>query len=205
MGVVIEAWARIEDWLDRFAPISAAVLASPADRDEIAAAEAALGLALPPELVDSLCCHNGLIEWANILPKGPLLSVAGIVEQYQERMDIAEDVDGFTPHGPDAQPWWHELWLPFAASDGDLQVIDQRPGPGFARVGEAPHDNPGDFSQAWPSLGAYLANVADALETGGAVGAWNPYLNVRDELWWDLAGATELNGEPLRAAPASAS
>ena len=67
--------------------------------------------------------------------------------------------------------------------------------------GWAAHDNPGDFSEAWPSLGAYLTNVADALETSGAVGAWHPYLTVHDELWWSLGGETELNGESLRPAP----
>ena len=177
------------------------MLAPAAARSAITAAEVELELPFPAELVESLRRHDGLTERVRVLPKAPPLSVAGIVDQYQERMDIAEDVDGFTPHGPDAQPWWHELWLPFAASDSGLQVIDLRPGPGYARVGWAPHDNPGDFSEAWPSLGAYLTNVADALETSGAVAAWHPYLTVRDELWWSLGGEAELNGEPLRPAP----
>ncbi|MBQ0906807.1 SMI1/KNR4 family protein [Micromonospora sp. U21] len=201
MASVTEAWARIEDWMGRHTPRSAAVLAPAAAPSAITAAEVELELVFPAELVESLRRHDGLTEWANVLPEAAPLSVAGIVEHYQARMDIAEDVDGFTPHGPEAEPWWHELWLPFAASDGDSQVIDLRPGPGYARVGVAPHDNPGDFSEAWPSLGAYLTNVADALETSGAVGAWHPYLTVGDELWWSLAGETELNGEPLRPAP----
>jgi cell wall assembly regulator SMI1 len=198
---VTEAWARIEGWMGRHTPRCAAVLAPPAAASAIAAAEVELGLTFPVELVESLRRRDGLTTRARVLPKAPLLSVADIVGQYQERMDIAEDVDGFSPHGPDAQPWWHRLWLPFAASDGGLQVIDLRPGIGFARVGWAPHDNPGDFSDAWPSLGDYLMDVADALDTSGAVGAWHPYLTVRDELWWGLDAATELNGEPLRPAP----
>lgn len=87
-------------------------------------------------------------------------------------------------------------------ADGDLQVIDLRPGPGHGRVGVAPHDNPADFADAWPSLGAYLAAVADSLDTGAAVGYWYPYVTVDGMLWWDLAGRTELNGEPLRPADA---
>lgn len=201
MGSVTEAWAWIEGWMGRHAPQSVAVLAPAAAPSALTAAEGELGLTFPAELVESLRRHDGLTTWANVLPEAAPLAVVAIVEQYRERMDIAEDVDGFTPHGPDAQPWWHQLWLPFAASDGGLQVIDLRPGPGYARVGWAPHDNPGDFSEAWPSLGAYLTNVADALDSSGAVGAWHPYLTVRNELWWSLSGKTELNGEPLRPAP----
>jgi cell wall assembly regulator SMI1 len=78
-------------------------------------------------LVESLCRHNGLLEWANILPENPPLSVAGIVEHRQMCMDVAEGIDGLTPARPGDEPWWHELWLPFAGSDGDSQVIDLRP------------------------------------------------------------------------------
>lgn len=75
MATVTEARAQIEEWLARHAPASAAVLAPPADPAEIAAAEATLGLAFPPELVESLRRHNGLVEWANILPENPPLPV----------------------------------------------------------------------------------------------------------------------------------
>jgi cell wall assembly regulator SMI1 len=201
MGVVIEAWARIENWLARFAPASAAVLAPPADQDEIAAAETALGLAFPLELVESLRRHNGLLEWANILPESPPLSVAGIMEYRQMCMDVAQGFDGLAPSRPDEEPWWHELWLPFAGADGDSQVIDLRPGPGYGRLGWAVHDSGGDFDEAWPSLGAYLTEVAGALLNSTGVNGWYPYLNVDGELWWTIANQTELNGEPLRSAP----
>lgn len=199
--MVTEAWARIEGWMQQHAPASTTVLARPTAQGSIAAAEAELGLAFPPELAESLRRHDGLTKWANILPEAAPLSVMGIVEHRQMRMEIAGSVDGFTRHSAGTEPWWHERWLPFGDSDGDLQVIDLRPGSGFARVGSAPHDNPADFSDAWPSLEAYLTTVADALETGGAAGVWYPYLTIEGELWWDLGGETELNGEPLRPVP----
>ncbi|GAA3388990.1 hypothetical protein [Cryptosporangium minutisporangium] len=68
-------------------------------------------------------------------------------------------------------------------------------------MGWAPHDNPADFTDAWPSLATYLTAVADALDTGEPVGAFSAFLTVGGSLWWDLSGATELNGEPLRSAP----
>ncbi|WP_433124824.1 SMI1/KNR4 family protein [Micromonospora sp. CA-240977] len=201
MTPVTEAWVRIEGWLRRHAPASIDVLAPPAAQESITAAEAELGLSFPTELVESLRRHDGLTEWANILPEAAPLSVVGIVEHRQMRMDIAPDVDGFARHGAESEPWWHERWLPFGNGDCGLQVIDLRPGPGFANVGWAPTSNPADFSDAWPSLEAYLTTVAAALETGGAVDVWYPYLTIDGMLWWSLGGATELNGEPLRPAP----
>jgi cell wall assembly regulator SMI1 len=201
MATVTEAWARIEDWLARHAPASATVLAPPADPAEIAAAEVALGLAFPADLVESLRRHNGLVEWANILPENPPLSVARIVEHRQMCMEVAESIDGFTARSG-GEPWWHESWLPFAESDGDSQVIDLRPGPGYGRLGWALHDNNGSFDDAWPTLGAYLAETAEALASGGGgVNGWQPYLTVDGELWWNPAGLLDLNGEPLRPAP----
>jgi hypothetical protein len=43
--------------------------------------------------------------------------------------------------------------------------------------------------------------VADVLDHGGSVKSWSPFLIGDGELWWDLTGHTELNGEPLRPAP----
>jgi cell wall assembly regulator SMI1 len=201
MGVVNESWVRIENWLERHAPTSMAVLAPPADPGEIVAAQAKLGLTFPAELVESLRRHNGLLEWANLLPENPPLSVAGIVEHRQMCMDVAESVDGFTSPEPGVEPWWHELWIPFAGSDGDAQVIDLRAGPGYGRLGWAVHDNGGNFDGAWPTLGVYLAETAEALLNGTAVKGWYPYLTLDGDLWWSTANQSELNGEPLRPAP----
>jgi cell wall assembly regulator SMI1 len=199
MGVVVDAWTRIDAWLARFAPASAAVLAPPADPSEIAAAEAEIGYAFPEELVESLRCHNGVLTWANVLPACPPAPVAQIVAYRQMCMEIEADMEYAEEYD---EPWWHELWLPFAEADGTAQVIDLRPGPGYLRVGFAIHDSTGDFDDAWPSLGAYLTEVADVLDNGGAVrGAWAPFLIGAGELWWDLVGHTELNGEPLHPAP----
>lgn len=142
--------------------------------------------------------HDGLLEWANIFPGKPPLPVAGIVAHWE--MCCAEmEEDEFRDE--DDEPWWHPLWLPFAESDGDSQIIDLRPGPGHGRLGWAQHDDAGDFTDAWPSLAAYLTETADALETGGAVGVWHPYLIADRELWWTFADTTELHGRPLRPAP----
>ena len=118
----------------------------------------------------------------------------GLRRKGEEATDFVADIDA-------AEPWWHERWLPFGDADSALQVIDLRPGPGYLQLGSAPVSNPADFSDAWPSLGAYLAATADALDTGGAVGPWLPCVTVDGALWWALAGDVELGGAPLRSAP----
>ncbi|MBB2948570.1 cell wall assembly regulator SMI1 [Actinoplanes lutulentus] len=205
MATVTEAWIRIEGWLHQHTPRSGARLAGPATSDLIMATEVQTGVAFPAELVESLLRHDGLIEQANLFPEAKPLAVKEISEQYEIRMDIAPDVDGFTVHAPSAEPWWHELWLPFGDAGYGLQVIDMRPGPRCGRLGMAATSNPADFSDGWPSLSAYLTAIADALEQGGTVGKWHPYVVEDETLWWDLAGRTEVNGEPLRPAPSTGS
>ncbi len=205
MATVTEAWVRIERWLHQQTPKSGALLAEPSTSDAISRAEAQLGFAFPAELVESLLRHDGLTEWANVLPEATPIGLKDITEQYEIRMDISPDVDGFEIHAPNTEPWWHELWLPFGDTGCGLQVIDLRPGPERGRLGMAPTSNPADFSDGWPSITAYLTAVADALELGGAVGEWHPYVAEDETLWWDLAGKTEVNGELLRPAPPNGS
>ncbi|GAA1639358.1 hypothetical protein [Actinoplanes couchii] len=190
MGEVTAAWVRIEEWLGRYSPGGLAGLALPADDGRLGAA----GMVLPEEIVESLRRHDGMTRWHNLLPWGGPLAVAEIVEQYEIRMEIAEDVDGFTVHQPGGEPWWHERWIPFADAGMGLQVVDGRDG----RVGLAPTSDAAHFEDGWPSLGAYLSAVADSLENGTMIGEWRPYLTAAGELWWDLADQTEVNGEPLR-------
>jgi cell wall assembly regulator SMI1 len=168
-------------------PASLAVLRPSADPASIAAAQHELGLEFPPELVASLSCHDGLHDRASLLPGRPL-AVRQIVETWQMRMEIAEDTGGLQPRPWDDEPWWHPLWIPWAEAEGDAQVIDLRPGPRQGRLGWAVHDSCADFSDAWPSLTAYLHAVAEAFHVGGGVGLEYPYLTVDDELWWDSTG-----------------
>ena len=201
---VRESWARIDAWLVAHAPGSFALLAPPADPEQIEAAQKEMVLRFPPELIQSLACHDGLRAWANMFPGKPPLSTGAILNHWRMCMEIAEDnPDLFEPITEDVEPWWHPQWIPWAESDGDSQIIDMRDGPHQGRMGTALHDDSGSFEDGWPSLAAYLNDVAEALDEGGAVGPWAPFLTSDGELWWDFSGETELDGEPLVPAPAS--
>ena len=189
MTTITESWSAIDTWLRSHAPTTAAMLAPPAEPEQIAAAETTLGLTFHPELVESLRQHNGVQDWTNVLPMGVPLSLDEIIEHRQMLMETAVDVGGLVPRGDDTEPWWHELWLPFAHEDGDYQVIDLRPGPGHGRLGwrrnteEGKFEN-GDALVAWPTLSAYLSEVADILHHGGEVAGWRP-LTEDNEMWWE--------------------
>lgn len=196
------SWARIDAWLRAHAPTSYALLAPPADPTMIESAQVEMGLRFPSDLLESLACHDGITARANMFPDQPPLPVAEIVEHWRMCVEIAgDDPDLCEPSEEGGEPWWHRQWIPWAQSDGDAQIIDMRDGPLQGRLGSAAHDDTGYFDDGWPSLGAYLGEVADVLECGGEVGVWVPYLTVDRELWWAFEGETELTGDPLVPAP----
>jgi cell wall assembly regulator SMI1 len=195
---ITASWGRIDHWLARHAPATYDVLAPPATGAELKGG----AVELPPELVESLRCHNGVTSWANLLPEALPSSASEIAVNWQLRMDLAADYDGFTVHPPASEPYWHPAWIPWADSDGDLQVIDLRPGPAQGRLGMALHDGSGDFTAGWPSLTSYLAEVVHSLHHGTGVNGWYPYLTIHQELWWDRGPDQQsVNGEPLVRAP----
>ncbi|MFW5418859.1 SMI1/KNR4 family protein [Nocardiopsis sp. CNT-189] len=170
----VVAWGRIEVWLEEHAPCSRRRLPGPAAEEEIRDVEHRLDLVIPAELRAFYLLRNGTGPascfdwpvWGEPRPTpeeqwgGYLLPDGGI--------------------GPVAKP---ALWsggpaslrrrkdprlryLPFAATDPDGLyglLIDCTPGEGYGRVGRyasALDPAPG----LWPSLAAYLGEVADALE-----------------------------------------
>lgn len=177
---VATSWSRIDAWLAQHAPASFESLRPPTGQHDIARTEAALGFPLPPDLRESLLCHNGS-DWPGALPCGPLYSTEEIIEVRELRMSIWE------PDDPDLAPWWAERWVPFAGGDGDDHFIEAGAGMWHHHIGYADHTEHGRFS-GWPSLGAFLQGVAEALEHmdnrhyGGTVS--RPMLNEDGEVYW---------------------
>ncbi|MET9877578.1 hypothetical protein ABZZ36_23525 [Actinacidiphila glaucinigra] len=188
---VSTSWRRIDAWPATHSASPGALLTPPATRDEDAVAEGLLGVRFPGEPVESLCCHNGVADWAALLPEGRSpLAVAAIVDHWSMCMRVASDVDGLTVPPWEDEPWWHPRRLPWAVgADGTAQVLDLRPGPGHGRLGWAGHGGSGDFSDAVLSLTLYLHEVAEALHHGGGMRGMHPFLTSDGGLWWDEAGS----------------
>lgn len=183
------SWDRIDAWLRTHAPADHAMLRPPADPAAVEAAEAEMGLRFPPDLSASLACHDGMDEGRSVLPGRPPAPVDKIVAHWSLCIDINEDLGLFDDDlEEDEEPWWHPSWIPWAVLDGDSQVIDMRPGPDQGRLGNVEHDDGASFDHGWPSLGAYLAEVADVLENGGRVGAFlSPRIDSEGRLRWERA------------------
>ena len=200
---VAVSWGRIDGWLASYAPASSALLNPPVEPGRLVSLEGVIGVAVPDELAESLGCHDGVSEWATLLPERSPLRTEAIGDTWQMLMEIASDVDGFVVRDWADEPWWHPLWIPWAESgDGDTHVIDLRPGADQGQLGWAVHDGYGDFSDAWPSLASYLHEVAEALTRGGGVRGMYPYLTSDGQLWWDDGpDCLSLNGRPITPAP----
>ncbi|GIH52946.1 Cell wall assembly regulator SMI1 [Microbispora rosea] len=200
---VSSSWRRIDAWLAAHAPADLAMLNPPATAEALEFAQQVLGIRLPDELKESLKCHDGLSGWSSMLPESSPLSASGIAEHWQICMETASDNGGFVVQPWEDEPWWHPLWIPWGVSaDGNAHIIDLRPESDHGRLGWAGHGGGGDFSDAWPSLAAYLGDVSEALYFGCGVRGEYPYLTSDGQLWWDLGeDCRSLNGEPLVPAP----
>ncbi|MGW8376043.1 SMI1/KNR4 family protein [Streptomyces sp. ODS28] len=195
-----ESWERVERWLAAHAPATHSALLPPATPDEVVAAERAIGMAFPEPLVESLQRHNGTDRGSlpGLLPPfWSLLGTEEMAETWRMRTRIYEES---TPEHERAEeeaeseaalgPWWHRQWIPFAEDGGgDELVLDQRPtAPLPGRIGRADHEQGCRFlpHPMWESLPALFAATATALETGEAVGSYEPFVTADGELDWDI-------------------
>lgn len=187
------SWSRIDAWLSAHAPASLARLGPSADPADMAAAERVLGVALPAELAASLACHDGVEPECRIFPEMDLLSVSGVIDQWELRNEVAAeffaDEEDLPPS--DGDPFWHRLWIPVGHFQGDLYVIDMRPGPEQGRMGWVSHDGSSSFTgEELPTLSSFLQALADTLMTGRQPipGLWDdPCVSPDRELsWWGM-------------------
>ncbi len=189
---VTESWIRIETWLAEHAPKTFAALAPPAERSDVAAVERALGRPLPEPLTESLLRHDGTGHRDLLLPFWSLLDTKGIADARSLRMRIHGDgLDDAEEGDPDEEygPWWHPLWVPFAANGaGDYLVIDQRQHRRTGRIGNADHETGCWFRPhpLWASLPALLDATATALETGEVVDGCRRVVVDETELDWEI-------------------
>ena len=156
---VSESWRRIDAWLAEHAPASLAGLRSPATSEAIARTESLIGMPLPDDLRESLMCHNGEDHFGSALPCGQLFPVEEIVVANHRRL---ENWDRDEPEMEEI-PWWGDGWVPFAGDGVSPYFIASHPGMWHGHLGFAPHDDGAGFL-GWPSLGAWLHHVAEAME-----------------------------------------
>lgn len=175
-STVPAAWRRIELWLNVNAPPRAKSLAKGATAAQLQKLESQIAAELPEEFKQSYLIHNGQSNDLGLIPDRALgqhlLQVKGIVSEwkYCEDMDDSGDFDDISIRADKgvARQWWNPGWIPFASDGcGGFLCIDLAPTKSgqTGQVIRMPEDDP-ERERLAPSFGAWLEQLADALERG---------------------------------------
>jgi cell wall assembly regulator SMI1 len=165
-----DLWARILTWFAAHVPPGFFSPNPGASESEIRDAEAALGLRLPADFVESYRLHNGGREGAffrnyELMPLKEITRTAAFKKQLLT-LDWGDYIP--QPEGPIKQVFWNAQWVPFMdTGSGDNLCIDLDPAPGGAvgQVIEFGHEL-GPERLIAPSFCAWLSQFADDLEAG---------------------------------------
>lgn len=188
-GSITEQWRRIERWLAE--ELDAAALPG-ASRPEIAAAESASGIEWPSELCELFELMNSFAfdKWVPLLPMDELLSLDRVVNERQIELEVwsVEDYpDALEGSGPDAGSaacTYLPDFVPFAGMDGNLLILDMRPGSMQGCVSRFDREGPDQRGPRWSSLSAMLTDLADSLCHGnGFDGGWFRSVHNRKLEW----------------------
>jgi cell wall assembly regulator SMI1 len=180
---VNRAWDRIERWLRSHAPATLATLKPPASARQVRAAEAAMSVGFPADLVASLRRHDGarttnLYTVFQLPPMYGLMSLDDLRRDWRSRCGIIERA------GDQPGWWWHAKFVPFAQDfGGDVMVVDQRP-EGGGRVGLHSHEDGMHFEREPDSLATLLEQTARALQSGQPYGGYRAEVNKAGGLDW---------------------
>lgn len=165
-------WRRIDSWLATHAPQVMESLHSGATDEEIAQAEAFLGVDFPDDLRLSYQIHDGQAEGSySLFPYLEFLSLQNMVVRSQKWQDGENEDFRCEPENISEgiwNGWWNRYWIPFTTEgNGACQCVDLAPAAGgcVGQVVMIEWQEPGRWLVA-PSLRAYLETFADALERG---------------------------------------
>lgn len=178
-------WRRIETWLRKNAPRTHRTLGRPARPKTIAAAEAATGRRFPDDLRASLLRHDGSVDVQDARYFGFLgtasLSASTIAASWLE-MCAFHDAIG---DGDPGSVGWDGSILPVGYGEtGNYLVIDLV----HKKVGEIDLEDSLESEPGGIRIRSYYALLkatADAMETGGSIGYWQPGV-LNGELDWKI-------------------
>src|SRR5258708_9816419 len=191
MDSVTELWQRIDTWLHTFAPTRAAHFGPGVTPEELAEAEAMLGLALPADFKASYRIHNGaggkgylLMGYPDFYPLSNVYSFEEIFHDLLQDAKWAKREPIFVSDParqclPIQRVWFHPQWVAFAGDGSGYQwCIDLAPAPGGTRGQIITWDHEaGPANLLFPSFEALLSAYADQLEAGFYLGH-NPIIQL---------------------------
>ena len=196
-----EAWTRIVTWCERYAPEVLANLNPGATDEQIAEAEAHLGVTFPDDLRELYRLHDGQkngLGGASPFDVEEWLPLHDVVDGWDswEELRKAGTFDGWETETGDevSKVWWHPCWIPFAYfGAGGEYCVDMSP----AEAGTV-----GQIIITWrndamryidtPSLAAWLGRIADDMESGELVYSVEEYQALAK--WGNFDEETEWRG-----------
>lgn len=161
----------MEKWLASHAPTALHGLNPPARMEEIAQAEAVLGITFPADVRATFLIHNGQqsdTPW--LLDGWEFLSLERIINEWSVWKDLVDggDFAGCESEstGETLTDWWNAAWIPLTYDGaGDHHCLDLSPGP-QGQVGQIIQMWHDDSSR--PVVAAnfhdWLAHLTDAWE-----------------------------------------
>ncbi|SIS21720.1 hypothetical protein SAMN05445060_3823 [Williamsia sterculiae] len=190
MGEVRTQWDRLVSVLQqRRAHSTLAAIAPALPEDQVAGVlDASNGVRcrrVYGDLSEWLSCHNGFFDgqWARLFPDLDLLSAAQIAQIWSMMLSTHPAPSGYPLYsGPPAYGFIRQ-YVPIAERDGYLWVVDGRPGESTHSVIAFDKVDADDDATTWPSIGALLADVATAIDTGEAFDGSTPTIE-NGELTW---------------------
>jgi cell wall assembly regulator SMI1 len=128
-------WTTITAWLEAHRPDVLAELRPPADAAAIAAAEAALGQALPADYRRFLALHDGQLPDATMVGTCALIPVGELAATYHAMralFDVSRAIDADLAGEGVRAVEWSPGWLPIgrSARGRDFLCLDLDPAPG---------------------------------------------------------------------------
>jgi cell wall assembly regulator SMI1 len=140
MGDVLERWQTIASWLAEHRPELLEQFRPPATPGALAAAEQAIGRALPDDYKRFLLRHDGQVERAPMVETCSLFPVGSLAAEYQtvqglfeSRRPIGADLAGEGVRAIECSPGWIPIGR--SAQGRDFLCLDLDPAPG-GRAGQ---------------------------------------------------------------------
>jgi cell wall assembly regulator SMI1 len=222
-SAVDESWDIIVGWLGRHSPTESALFGPPASEETIRHAEAALGTALPNDLIAWWRRANGQSGEGRLLP--PFYAPYSVqhaldgrdvwLTAWNEVMEQASPnefaayvaLQDRAPAGSPCKDAWLRAWLPVAGDGGGNDLfVDLRPGPAQGCVREFRRDGGASDTAWWSSVAAMLGEVADAFMRDVPVQGYRMWVDddgaiswENDRMRWSLGRGSPVELAKLRA------
>jgi cell wall assembly regulator SMI1 len=174
-------WDRIHVWLSANAPEVLKSLRPGATDEQLRAAEAEMGVALPDDVKacyrihDGQRCKKGEMWPPTFLYGLEWETLSDILNLWRGMKGLVDDGTfgrwRSIPKGPIRTDWWHPAWIPLTSDHhGAGHYLDLDPAAG-GNVGQIifwQNDDPGRYVES-SSFTTWLAHFADELEAGNYV------------------------------------